>query len=80
MPAHNPELWELQSDGVDVRDRSAGLAGAEGACVTDLRAEGNIELYAFDVEWPVVGLRRRQVPEPRHDPEALEAFAEDIVL
>lgn len=67
MPTHDLQLWKLQRNRVDVRDRPPRLARAQRARVPDLRAEGDVQLDAFDVQRPVVRVRRREVPQPGDD-------------
>ena len=72
VPADDDELGEVQGDLVDVGDRPAGLGRAERAGVADLRAEGHPEVDAGRVQRVVATVGRRGVPQPRHDPQALE--------
>ena len=80
VATHDLQLRERQRDGVDVGDRPPRLAGTQRARVPDLRAEGHVQLDALDVQRPVVRVRRRPVPQPGHDAQALEALPDDVVL
>src|SRR5207244_9769201 len=67
------ELRELARHVVEVRNRPAGLRGAERPRVADLQAERDAELDAFGVERVVAAIVGRQVPEPRHDAQRAES-------
>src|SRR6516164_2130803 len=47
MAAENAKLRKLQRDPVEIGNRPPRLRLAQGTCVSNLRAKGNVELAAF---------------------------------
>ena len=77
VATHDDQFGELKCDGVQVRDRPAGLGGAERPGVADLEAEGDSQLDAFGVQRVVAAVAGWQVPQPRHHAQRTEAKVTD---
>ena len=77
VAADDHELGEVERDVVEVRDRPAGLGGAQRPGVADLQAERDAELDALGVERVVAAVVGRQAPQPRDHAQALEAELAD---
>jgi hypothetical protein len=69
-------LGEVERDLVDVGDRPSGLGGTQRTRVAGLRAERDPEVHAGREQRVVATVRRRQLPQPRHDAERDEAFVD----
>lgn len=80
VPAHDLQRRKRQRHLIYMRNRPPDVAGTRRRRVAHLRQERHVQLDALGVQRPVVRVRRRQPPQPRHDAQADELLAPHVVL
>lgn len=72
MTTYDLQFRKLDSCDINIRDRATRLRRTERACVSYLKAYGNVQVDAFGKQGVVAAICRRQIPEPLHDAESAE--------